>query len=633
MRTSKNLLAAVLFFFALRALAVDLPVQIPATGVLPAPQAHAFAVDIRQLRSEYDPKLENQLAVGRTLKVNLSSGTWTRDAASGLWVWQYALDVPGASRLFFVQAKTSLPTGAVLEVGDGKGFANAYGPEAVVNGYLNPALVPGSHLQLRIFTPTQKGVQFAFEHLLIGAGEAAVVSAPPQGNVSYNSTGTKAPSCYDGSGNLQVTNRCRADMAENYMCHIDPANKIISRGSVGLVVTSPSDTTASAYCSGTLVNDMGSTGKHYIMTARHCTRQPQGSLANYNANIITVYWDRANSCGATLQHFFDITGPTTSGYSTASVMEFVSYPGPRKQGDAWLLQSTQAIPAGASPIWQGVDATPPTCTDDCTDSSITKTRLVTYGLGYAKQYMQNDGPVYIKPPNSYAFLQDATWVSKYVDNDTGIGASEPGSSGAGFFDQSGRLRGHVSASSEEVYDYTYFFRLDRAWHGTVPNEDVYYPDGVDIKAILDPANTGSLLTNTFKDSTRTDNLDVLFTANQAVNVADGATLTFSWLTDDVTACTASASPANAGWTGAISPSNSAVATKTVTTATGTQSFTLDCQNAGAFHKSRTITVSPPAPPAPAPATTSGGGGGGGSLALLDLCLMLLVPGLRRAKRV
>lgn len=210
-------------------------------------------------------------------------------------------------------------------------------------------------------------------------------------------------------------------------------------------------------CTGTLINNAPASGQQkrpYVLTADHCFRDESGTFLAERQNSLVFYWRyESRSCRA--------PGSTASG-NPIGLDDAIEQRGGRivanRQGtDFLLLELDDYPPAEADVHYVGWDRS-----NDSVGSAVS----IHHPSGDEKRISFEDDPLTIGNPQGADGEADGYWVV----NDWDLGTTEPGSSGSGLFDDSGRLIGQLyggsAACDNDLEDY--YGRLGTSWTGGSP---------------------------------------------------------------------------------------------------------------------------------------------------------------------
>jgi hypothetical protein len=351
-----------------------------------------------------------QLSVGVPMDLSLSDGAWTQDDDASLSTWRARVYSSGATLLIAAFDRFDIPDGAQLWVSDAA--------ETVVNGpytrrehgssTLETAMVPGEELLIELRVPTAQ--RDAVDLHLAGIGH----------------------SVHDFD-NVAKSGSCNIDVA----CPEGDAWRDQIRSSVRLQI--PTGVTGGAVlCSGELINNTGGrTDRYFLVTANHC------GATSSTASGVTAYFNfQVASCGGT---------PTQNpmGYPKQTGTRFIAN---HARGDHTLLEFTSAPSSSLNVFYSGFDAG--------TGTSVSSGVSIHHPAGHEKRISLFTGSTRVTGQSVGTFVVDAF----RVDWDAGV--TEPGSSGGGLWNQSGRVVGVLSGGSSSCSNPSgddYFGRLDVAW--------------------------------------------------------------------------------------------------------------------------------------------------------------------------
>ncbi|HLO58316.1 MAG TPA: T9SS type A sorting domain-containing protein [Bacteroidales bacterium] len=205
-------------------------------------------------------------------------------------------------------------------------------------------------------------------------------------------------------------------------------------------------------CTGVLINNTGQDGVNYVLTAGHCLTKEE------NANTAVFYFQYESPyCNGPDGY----TGKSISGATIRARSSKVDFA---------LVELLEPIPLSFHPYYAGWDKT-----GNIPQSGIT----IHHPLGDVKKVSAEENPL-VKSTFGGQYDPDKHWMIRHWES----GTTEPGSSGAPFFDQSGRIRGTLTGGlatcESPVEDYFEMFSHD--W--------IDYPAPENQLAVwLDPQNT------------------------------------------------------------------------------------------------------------------------------------------------
>jgi hypothetical protein len=271
-----------------------------------------------------------------------SQGQWTDNGSSSTWT--YTTRIETAVSMSFHASVLALPPSAVLTVA-GASSSSTYRARDVNRGGLWARPLAGDTISLSLSVNDADRSTVRLQIASFQAGYRSLGGTVPD-NPHYRQIVAAAAQ----------TSSC----TENYSCNATAANQGPAHATVAIVVGNV------AQCTGTLLNDTGSDGIAYVLTARHCENGTLGGGDPTAAPSVTVYWDAVTPCGATLASIYDGNAITQSGATTLV-----------EQQDAWLIQLDSA-PAANDAYYAGWDAT---------GGSFSGGYSVHHALGYDKQYV------------------------------------------------------------------------------------------------------------------------------------------------------------------------------------------------------------------------------------------------------
>ncbi|MCF8335281.1 MAG: choice-of-anchor J domain-containing protein, partial [Bacteroidales bacterium] len=212
-------------------------------------------------------------------------------------------------------------------------------------------------------------------------------------------------------------------------------------------------------CTGSLVNNVRSSGQPYLLTANHC-------LDNQEAAEETVAFFNYESSECNGEE------PDTSEYHSLSGANLIATAPAKDQLDFTLIELNNEVPPGYKPYFAGWSL--------ATDN-IKRTASIHHPEGDVKKIAKDfDPPVTSTYPDTL-YDVDSHWRVKEWD----LGTTEFGSSGSPLFNQNKRIIGNLSGGyatcDNPVNDY--FAKISRSW-------DDFGVEEHQLKAWLDPDNTG-----------------------------------------------------------------------------------------------------------------------------------------------
>jgi hypothetical protein len=432
-------------------------------------------------------------------------GVW--DESGGMATWRYSVRVPTAISLSFHARQLTLPSGAILRVGNGT-TTFAYSRTAGADG-LWSRITRGELLQFELQTPAAGRQAVHLEVDTLQAGYRAL-SSDTEDHPEYRRL------------HIQSVVAADTDCRQNYACLIDAHNAGPGKATVALTI-------GNVYqCTGTLVNNTSADNTPYILTARHC----RNGLAIGPDGII-IFWNALSACGETLHSIYE--GTQFVQYGATTVLE---------QEDAWLIRLTQP-PVIDDAYFAGFDAT---------GSAIQGGYTIHHGESNTKQIVNWFGQ---------AASEEATVVAlgnRYLSHFwlvvNSAGNFNGGASGAALFDQNDRVTGSLSLGRTDrdacpapsppapnaQNAVARFTSLAGAWNST--QDQTSSTGSVTLKSLLDPGDTGQLVV---------DGAAMLPVVRMgpASNVAIiGNSSGLSWQAPGATSCMASGGLAGDGWAGA-----------------------------------------------------------------------------------
>jgi lysyl endopeptidase len=250
------------------------------------------------------------------------------------------------------------------------------------------------------------------------------------------------------------------DFGSSASCHtdfscFDDAIIVQNGKSTGEVIVNGKD-----YCTGTLMNNSNNDGTPYVLTAAHCL----GSTVEAE-NIVFVMNYEVPGCQENIQ------ASQIRSLSGSQLRAFAD------QLDFALLEMTERPPAYYEAVYAGWNRV------EIPEQGV---RTVHHPNGDVKAVAIANDPPFNDTFNSSTylgnnFLSNSHWrVARY-----NVGATEPGSSGAGLFLADGKLIGHLSggAASCSSPENDYFVRFNKIW-------DYYSENDKRVDYWLNPSGDG-----------------------------------------------------------------------------------------------------------------------------------------------
>jgi hypothetical protein len=420
----------------------------------------------------------------------------------------------------FHAGQALLPEGATLTV-TANGVRYVYSAADIHNGEIWSRIGRGDSLAFELKVPAQSAARARLDIASLQAGYRGF-GVGMRNNQHYDELRAQS----------LVAAADLASCSENWSCNTTPANTGPGQATVALVISNVGQ------CSGVVLNNARGDGTPYVLTARHCQNGSSDGGAPGAAANINVYWNAVSACGATMGSIYD-SGIRTQ-YGARTIVE---------QQDAWLIRLDQLPIVDA--YYAGWDATGATFVGGFTPH---------HALGSKRQFIGWYGqavPI-ARPVGSFENVHYASTLWGTV-NAKGNGGG--GSSGAGLFDESGRLVGtvvrgkdtadHVGlcpATTPPVPSETDYVTLSTALYGIFNStaDPVSSTGAVTLQSVLDPDHTGVLVLDGNKRP-----LTVTLKGFDS-SYPSGSLNRLEWSTfPAATSCTASGGEAGDGWAGAL----------------------------------------------------------------------------------
>ena len=501
------------------------------------------APTIDELRVDLNPLIDSAARSQEQFAVNIPHvvpnavlGTWTTHGSVSTWV--YSVRIPTAISMSFHASGVALPPSALLTVSTDHTNLT-YAAKDVARSGLWGRPLPGDLLKfsLTVHTVEKSRLRFQIESLQAG----------------YRSLGGAVPD-HPHYRELKRAAAATTGCTENYECHVTTANQGPAHATVALII-------GNLYqCSGTLLNNTGSNGIPYILTARHCESGQLGGGNPDAAATVSVYWDAVSPCSSSLGSIYNSSTISQSGATTAL-----------EQQDLWLLQ-LDTPPAATDAYFAGWDAS---------GTPFAGGYTIHYALGGDQQYVEWSGTDVLEqiPSATLSIAYDSTFWG--VVN--GLGNIGAGGSGSALFSANNQAVGSASLAILIGGENTagacpvqppptpspstvtaLFTALSGAWTSTADRTSS--TGSKTLKSLLDPSGTGQLQITGIP----TQPISLTSSATDA-NTRDPITLT--WDVAGATSCTASGGDSGDGWAGARAASGSVQLTSVTG---GTITYSLNC---------------------------------------------------------
>lgn len=374
-----------------------------------------------------------RLAINVPLPLGLADGAWSDDA--GTAIWRLRVYSAGATLLVAHFDQFLLPEGAELRVMDAAG-TTVQGPYTASSrneeGGLWTAMVPGEDAAIELRVPAALRDAVKLTLATLGHGEFELRS----GGVAPKSGG------------------CNVDV----VCPQGDAWRSPIRSVVRLQI--PDTASTVSLCTGQLVNNTAQDDTPYVLSAHHC-----GINVTNAGNVVAYFNFQTSSCSATPD------GTLTQNLSGANWLFGTA------GSDHSLIRLSSTPPRSFNAYLGGFDASTgatPSAGVTLHHASGDEKRISTFSSPAAREDNVCLGS--FGPTGLCLGAQIDTFRVRWSS-----GVTEPGSSGAGLWNQNQRLVGVLSggnSSCAEPNGDDYFSRLDEAW-----------VDG--LGQFLDPAGTGA----------------------------------------------------------------------------------------------------------------------------------------------
>jgi hypothetical protein len=520
--------------------------------VLATVPVHVVKSDLRPLiRAGTQSPVQFAVLVPYTVSTT-TDGTWS--SAAGIAKWNYAVRVPTAISLSFHSVGSSLPPSAVLVV-RGTRTTTSYKARDLNRRELWSRIQPGDALQFELSVPAIDRSKVALKVVSLQAGYRAI-GPGVQDHPYYRHLKEQGSQV---SGN--------ASCVTNYECEVTPGNTAPGVATVGVVIE------GLYQCTGTLINNVPRDNTPHLLTARHCETGRLGGGNPGAASSVAVYWNAITPCGSALGSLYDPGIPMQTGAQT--VVE---------QQDSWLLLLDQN-PIVSDAQLAGFDAS---------GGPIQGGYTIHHAEGADKQYTGWLGQA--APVQSTSVL-GVTYVSDFWETVNAVGNIGPGASGSGLIDQNNHLVGSLTLGRTTSDPSGYgscpvpsppppngsngqadFTSLAAVWNSTA--DTTSSTGNTTLKSVLDPGNTGTLVTA----SASVVNIQL----NASVPTSsEGNPVELAWSAPNATQCSASGGIAGDGWSGQMPVSGSQSVTETSSTFV---TYVLSCTYPAAQTANTSVTV-------------------------------------------
>lgn len=523
-----------------------------AQPIAAAVPVHIVKTDLRPLiRAAVESPVQFAVLVPHAASTT-NAGSWS--VAAGVATWNYAVRVPTAVSLSFHAANSSLPASAVLVVRGAK-TTTSYRAGDVHQGELWSRILPGDALQIELTVAAVDRSKVALNIVSVQPGYRAI--GPGVTDHPY----------YRQLKAQQSQAAGNASCVTNYECQVTPSNAPPAAATVGVVV-------GNLYqCTGTLINNVPGDNTPYLLTARHCETGKLGGGNPGASSSVTVYWDATTACSSALGSLYDPGVPIQTGAQT--VVE---------QQDAWLLLLDEN-PVVGDAQFVGFDAS---------GSAIQGGYTIHHAEGFDKQFTGWFGQA--------AALQQSNvlgvgYLSNFWETVNAIGNIGPGSSGSGLIDQNNHLVGSLTLGRQTSDPSGYgscpvanpptpngtngvadFTSLASVWNSTTDTTST--TGSVTLKSILDPNNTGTVVTSSILAA------NIQFGADTPAST-DGVPVELTWSAPGALQCTASGGTPGDGWSGTLAASGIQAVTET---SVALVTYTLSCTYAGGRAGKKSVRV-------------------------------------------
>lgn len=525
------------------------------TTLQAAQRVDVVSVDLNPL-IDHAAQSPTRFAVDIPHAASLSTaGDW---ATSGdMSIWTYSARIPGAVSMSFHADRASLPEGATLTV-TANGVRYVYTADDTRAG--------------EIWSRIGRGDSLVFE-LRIRAKDASRVRldiASLQAGYRGFGVGMRNHRRYDEIRKQSLaTTQELASCSENWSCHTTATNTGPGEATAALVV-------GGVYqCTGVLLNNARGDGTPYVLTARHCENGDSDGGSPYVASAIRVYWNAVSACGDTMGSIYD--PGISSQYGAQTVVE---------QQDAWLVRLNE--PPVVDAYYSGWDATGATFIGGFTPH---------HSLGGARQFVGWHGQAvyFTMPIGSFESVHYASTLWGTVNE---IGNGGGGASGAGLFNDVGRLVGTVvrglddadhagvcPVASPPAPSQGNATTVSTAFSGIFNStaDPVSNTGSVTLQSVLDPDHTGVQVLDGKKR-----NIAVTMVPSNPLTIGTGTLIELQWTSSPgAQACTASGGVSGDGWTGSLSATGSMKVTRYDA---GDTTYTVTCTDGQSRNGTASATV-------------------------------------------
>jgi hypothetical protein len=381
-------------------------------------------------------RLAGPFTFGHSMKVRLgtdNAGTW-ETLPNGDRIWRLRVVSPGALSLNFLYDKFVVPEGALFFIyndlqveKNNNNLIGAFSSEHSSSGLYATDVLKGSTAVLEYYEP----------RAVRGKGTIAVSSVVYGYRDAFAYLKSLTPSSKNNADGEMASLSCQVDVNSPA-----GANYQTVKRSVALVLTN----SGTAFCSGSLINNSGTSYRPYFLTALHCTRQTSGVLDATNIQSLQSWLFKFNAESGGLQ-------PIT--YGNGCTFR-AAHPG----SDMLLVELNQKVSTSLFLNgWSNISTTP-----------AAPVAAVHHPRGDLKKISVSNNPLFSQSISllGFNYAIQAWSVNWNFNNNINVGGLlEIGSSGSPLFNQQFRIVGQAASTEQTaqcgIQQTAFFGRFDISW--------------------------------------------------------------------------------------------------------------------------------------------------------------------------